>query len=72
MDNILLYGFDPISYSIVIEVMDYHANCTAENNPLIQLLYLYEFLLELWVDMSLKREKMSEHTVTVYLSVYDS
>jgi hypothetical protein len=49
--------------------MDYHVNYTGENNLLIQLLYLYEFLLQLAVNMFLEREKMSEHTITVYLSV---
>jgi len=37
--------------------MDYHVNYTGENNLLIQLLYLYEFLLQLAVNMFLEREK---------------
>ncbi len=49
--------------------MDCHVNYTEENNLLIQLRYLYEFLLELAVNMSLEtEEKMSEHTITDYLS----
>lgn len=57
MDNILIDYFDRFFYSIVIAVMDYHGNCTAENNLLIQLRYQYEFLLELAVNMSLETDK---------------
>jgi len=64
-----MFHFDQFFYSIINEVMDYHVNYTGENNLLIQLLYLYEFLLQLAVNMFLEREKMSEHTITVYLSV---
>jgi hypothetical protein len=51
--------------------MDYHVNYTVENNLLIKLLYLYEFLLELVVDMSLKTKK-NVRTYDNCLSVLNS
>jgi hypothetical protein len=52
-----MFHFDRFFYSIINVVMDCHVNYTEENNLLIQLRYLYEFLLELAVNMSLETEK---------------